>query len=35
MFGTGRFTARTMAREGVALNLIGVVVVTCVIYLLV
>jgi sodium-dependent dicarboxylate transporter 2/3/5 len=33
MFGTGRFTSRMMASEGVALNLIGVMVVTLVIWL--
>ncbi|HSG88593.1 MAG TPA: SLC13 family permease [Pseudomonadales bacterium] len=35
MFGTGRFTTRVMAREGLALNLIGVVVISVTIYLLV
>jgi sodium-dependent dicarboxylate transporter 2/3/5 len=30
MFSTGRFTTSTMAREGVVLNLIGVVVITLV-----
>ena len=35
MFGSGRFTTRTMAREGLALNLIGVTVITLCVYLLV
>jgi hypothetical protein len=30
MFGTGRFTTRTMASEGVVLNLLGAVVITLV-----
>lgn len=35
MFGTGQFTTRTMAREGLVLNLIGVVVITFCVWLLV
>ncbi|MCH2099408.1 MAG: anion permease, partial [Pseudomonadales bacterium] len=35
MFGTGRFSTRDMAREGVILNLIGTAVVTTVVTLLV
>jgi sodium-dependent dicarboxylate transporter 2/3/5 len=33
MFGTGRFTTRAMAREGVVLNLVGAVLITAVIWL--
>ena len=34
VFGTGKFPTTTMAREGIALNLVGVVVITLVCYLL-
>ncbi len=33
-FSTGRFSVRTMAREGFALNLLGVVVISCMTYVL-
>jgi sodium-dependent dicarboxylate transporter 2/3/5 len=35
MFGTGRFTTRDMASEGLVLNFIGIGIVTFTVYLLV
>ena len=34
MFSTGRFSVKTMAREGFAVNLLGVIIISCMVYVL-